>query len=134
MTTRQDLHINQGETWQHVHTWLDGSGSPIDISSYTARMSIRGGLDGSVRAYLSTGSDADGGTIALGGGAGTVTLGMSASQSAAMISSASLVELVSAPPTQRAVELEYDLELVSGSGAVTRLLAGRVIVQREVTR
>ena len=58
------------------------------------------------------------GGIALGGSAGTITLTISAAATAALTAASGC----------------YDLELVSGSGLVTRLLQGRVVVSREVTR
>ena len=58
------------------------------------------------------------GRITLGGVAGTVTLNLSATVTAAI------------PANQYA----YDLELVSGSGQVTRLLEGFATVDAEVTR
>jgi hypothetical protein len=58
------------------------------------------------------------GRIALGGAAGTITLSISATDTEALTSG-------------RAV---YDLELVSGSGIVTRLLQGVATISRNVTR
>ena len=135
MTTRQDLRIRQGETWQHVYTHRDSSGSAVDLSGYSARMAIRPNIGGSLEAYLSTGSDADGGTIALGGAAGTVTLSMTAAQAAAMADGLSSASVLLAPEyrVEPVVKYRYDLELVSGAGAVTRALEGCVYVHREVT-
>jgi len=136
MTARQDLHIRQGETWSHVYTKAS-AGAAVDLTGYTARMAIRSCLGGSMEAYLSTGADADGGSIVLGGALGTVTLAMTATQSAALAGSlndlgALLMQGASADYA-RTAEYLYDLELISGAGSVVRELEGRVIVHREVT-
>jgi hypothetical protein len=128
MTTRQDLHIRQGETWEHTHA------TGIDLTGYSARMAIKAGFEGSHEAYLSTGSDADGGTITLGDEAGTVVLSMTAAQSAQL--AGDLTYFLFVAPQKRAerfVTFIYDLELVAPGGAVKRELRGRVIVEREVT-
>ena len=133
MTIRQNLTIRQGETWSYVYTHL-AAGSPVDLTGYTARMSIRESFEGTNEAYLSTGADANGGTITLGGVAGTVTLAMTAAQSAALAGDLSSILFVE--PRKRAerdVDFLYDLELVSGAGVVTRALEGCLRVQREVT-
>jgi hypothetical protein len=54
----------------------------------------------------------------LGGAAGTITLTISATDTAALTSGRGV----------------YDLELVSGSGIVTRLLQGVATISRNVTR
>ena len=135
MTMRQDLIVKQGETWSFVFVKRDSSGNAVDLSAYTARMSIKDTHNGIAQAYLSTGADADGGSIALGGAAGTVTLSMTATQSAALASEVSaasvlLTSLDLAKPEQTYL---YDLELISGAGVVTRELEGRVLVRREIT-
>lgn len=138
MTVRHDLHVRQGETFSFVWTKLS-AGSAVDLSGYTARMAIKASLTGSVEAYLSTGADADGGTITLGGALGTVTLAMTAAQTAALAGSlnavtAELMDGVESRYTdEREVRFVYDLELISGAGVVTRELQGRVTVEREVT-
>lgn len=136
MAARQDLIIRQGETWSFTWTKKDSAGSAVSVAGYSARMSIRGGYGGELQAYLTDGSDADGGTITLGGALGTVVLAMTAAQTAALIDSLSSLSLCLATGTGEAastVRFLYDLELVSAAGAVTRELEGRVIVQREVT-
>lgn len=129
MTTRQDLTVRQGTTWSHVHTVRDSAGSPVDLTGYTARMAVKTSLGAGNVAYLSTGSDADGGTITLGGAAGTVTLSMTNAETS------DLSGYIGLPPRrrERRVLFLFDLELVDGSGAVSRELEGRLILDREVT-
>ena len=139
MTTRQDLTVRQGETFSYVFTYKDNAGSAIDLTGYTARAAIkRSPNDGETpTVYFSTGSDADGGTITLGGAAGTVTLAMTAAQTQAMLTDVDILALV--PPEKRARHYKrdepfvWDLEIEAADGTVTRLLEGRVIVQRGVS-
>jgi hypothetical protein len=135
MTKRVDLQIRQGETWSWTYTYRNSAGAAVDLTGYTARMAVRETYSLSREAYFSTGSDADGGTIALGGAAGTVTLSMTAAQSAALAGDLStfvfpreMVEKVGPY-----VDFIYDLEVVSSAGVVTRLLEGTCRVWREVT-
>lgn len=132
MTTRQNLRINQGETWSWVYTY--GGSSPVDLTGYTARMAVRDRFGGVLFAYLSTGADADGGTIALGDAAGTVTLAMTATESTGLLDSLptftfpdEMAEIV-----KPVVTLIYDLEIISGAGVVTRILEGEILVRRSV--
>lgn len=134
MTLRQDILIRQGETWSHVYTHRDSAGDAVDLTGYSARMSIKESYEGATEAYLSSGADADGGSIALGGAAGTVTLSMTAAQTSALLNL--LFYTVLEGPARRAarnVDFLYDVEIVSGAGAVTRVIEGRLRVQREVT-
>jgi hypothetical protein len=129
VTIRQDLIIRQGATWSFLWTKRDAAGAAVDLTGYSARMAVKHGYGGSAAAYLSTGPDAAGGGITLGGAAGTVTLAMTADQSAALGGGLAAADAEAC----RTIELLYDLELVSGAGVVTRELEGQVIVNREVT-
>jgi hypothetical protein len=128
---RQDLTVNQGETWSFVYTHKDAAGSLINLTGYTARMMVKAAYVDGFQAYFSTGSDANGGSISLGGSAATVTLAMTADQSARLVDNASLVLV---PEDKNPILVyRYDLELVSAAGVVTRVLEGRFILRREVT-
>lgn len=106
--------IEQGATFALVLTWKDSAGAPIDLTGYTARMQIRT----SARAATATlALTTENGRIALGGAAGTITLSISAVDTAALA----------------ARPYVYDLELVTGA-SVTRLLDGECLVTPEVTR
>lgn len=133
MTKRHDLEVRQGESWSFVYTHLDSAGSAVDLTGYTARASVKARYDGSTEVYFSTGIDADGGTLTLGGANGTVTFTMTAAQTRTVLDNVSLLVLANRPPLPITEDFIYDLELVDGSGTVTRALEGRFIVQREVT-
>jgi hypothetical protein len=135
VTTRQDLIIHQGETWSFVWTKRDGSGVAVDLTGYTARMRVKDTYNGVQQVYLTSGTDSQGGSITLGGSAGTVTLSMTADQSAALASEVNMVSVLlsSLEMNKPQKTYLYDLELVSGAGAVARELEGRVVVRREIT-
>lgn len=104
----------QGATFTRVFTWTDESEVPVDLTGYTARMHVRTAVaTASTTIELTTAN----GRIALGGATGTITLQLSATDTAALA----------------AKRYVYDLELVSGT-TVTRLLQGAFTVSAEVTR
>lgn len=106
--------IYQGATFSRILTWKDENGDLIDLTGFTARMQIRKKIDGDLLADMTTANS----KIALGGAAGTITLSLTASETAAINSSKGV----------------YDLELVSGGGIVTRLVQGDVTFSKEVTK
>jgi hypothetical protein len=114
-SNRYDLEIKQGATYSIVATWAGSDGSPINLTSYTARLQIR-------ESYTATStliSLTNGSGITLGGSAGTIAITITAAQTAALSAPGSGV---------------YDLEMVSAGGVVTRLLEGVVTISAEVTR
>jgi hypothetical protein len=113
-----DIYIEQGATFQRVITWKDSSGNAINLTGYIARMQFRPQITSETILFTAT---TENGKIVLGGAAGTVTITITATETAAF-------DFCSAA---------YDLELQSSalSGAVvTRLLEGCVNVSKEVTR
>jgi hypothetical protein len=112
--TTYDLLIEQGATFSQVITYKD-SGVAVNLQGFTARMQVRATLEAATALIELTTAN---GRIALGGTAGTITLSISATDTEAL-------------PSGRGV---YDLELVSGSGIVTRLLQGVCTISRNVTR
>lgn len=111
-----DLCIPQGASWSRVFTWKTGSpAAAVNLTGYTARMHFRTSYSAaSATLELTTGNN----RIALGGALGTITLTLTATETAALA----------------AGRYVYDLELVSGGGLVTRLVEGIVTVSPEVTR
>jgi hypothetical protein len=114
-SNRFNLSIKQGATLSLVATWKDSTGTPVNLSGYTARMQVRNTYDAGNAVLSLTTSN---GGIALGGTAGTITITAAATATAAL----------AAPYTG-----VYDLELVSGA-VVTRLLEGIATVSPEVTK
>lgn len=140
MTIRQDLIIEQNADWTFSYVHKDSDGSAIDLTGYSAAMSIKK-VPGQVtvaRAYLSTGSDADGGTITLSGADGTVTLSMTAAQTLKLVWEFDLWALLQSHDmddvfVQPQVNLLYDINLTDAGGKTARVLEGKVIVRRSVT-
>jgi hypothetical protein len=138
MTIRQDLRIQQNADWSYVYTHRDSNGTAIDLTGYSAAMSIKRvpGQTTVARAYLSSGADANGGTITLGGIAGTVTLSMTAAQTLKLLYDFDLWALIDGEQyatVEPQCELVYDLNLTSGVGSASRVMEGNVIVRRSVT-
>lgn len=104
--------FNQGETVQKELRWSIAD-VPVNLTGYTARMFLKRRLtDESPEFTLTT----ENGRISLGGTLGTITLNISATDSAQMFG-----------------EYIYDLELVNGS-FVKRLLKGSISIDYEVTK
>ena len=112
--TTYDLLIEQGATFSQLVTYKE-SGVAVNLTGYTARMQVRSTLESAEALIELTTAN---GRIALGGAAGTITLTISATDTAALTAGRGV----------------YDLELVSGSGIVTRLLQGVATISRNVTR
>lgn len=114
MVAKYNFTIYQGETFDKTLTWKTGDPkNPVDLTGYTARMQIRKKYGSSILLELTT----ENSRISLGTTAGTIQIIISASDTAAIDWSSAI----------------YDLELISGSGIVKRLLQGTIKVSREVT-
>ena len=109
-----DITVEQGVTFVLPITWKDSSGTPVNLSGYSARMQIREEYD-SQETLVSLTSPSGG--IVLGGALGTIVVTIAASVT----------------QTLRLSSGVYDLEVEIG-GVVTRLLQGAVTISREVTR
>lgn len=117
---------------------------PMNLTGYTARMQIRATADAATAILSLTSSPAAG--LTLGGAAGTITAQLTHTQ---LTEGASGLDLSSITAPEAWVLEEspdgsrlrgfgkvaaWDLELVDGSGNVTRLLKGQVVFDAEVTR
>lgn len=109
-----NITIDQGATVSSVLTYKDSNDALIDLSGYTARMQVR---DDFTTAATVLDLTTENGGITLGGAAGTVTLAVTATATAAVT----------------AKQYVYDLELVNGA-IVERLVQGTFTVRAEVTR
>ena len=108
--------IEQGATFKKILTLKDSSGSVINLSRYSgAEMDLR--LDQDSSSTVVTLTTANGG-IANGGAAGTLTLLISASDTANLTPGDGV----------------YDLELTDASGIVNRLLEGTYSIRGNVSR
>lgn len=107
------LKMEQGATFTQRLTWkIDGS--PVNLTSYSARMKVRRMVQEPAILSLTTST---GGGIVLGGVNGTIDITVSATQTALL----------------NAGKYMYDLELVTAGGVVTRLVKGRLTIDAEIT-
>ncbi|MGH9931345.1 MAG: hypothetical protein ACREA9_19235 [Pyrinomonadaceae bacterium] len=115
ITQKENLKIPQGSTYSHTFHYRDKTtGAIIDLTGYTGRMEIRASVDDAVVLYDSTIF----GDITINGSQGDVILEIPSSVTKAWTW----------------LNAVYDLEIVSGSSKVTRLVMGTVVISREVTR
>lgn len=92
--------------------------TPVDLTGFVGRMKIKDKVGGTVLASTEVGDDPlDILTIAIDNAAKTITLTISATDTAALTWKAGV----------------YDLEMVSPTGVVTAILSGKVFVSKEVT-
>ena len=109
-----DFTIEQGATFNLLLTWKI-NGTAVNLTNYTARLAARVDVeDTEVILSLTTSN----GGITLGGTLGTISLDQTATQTTLL-------------PAGTYV---YDLELIAGSGTVTRLVQGELLISAEVTR
>lgn len=111
--------IEQGEDWSRVltvKTKATSTSVPVvkTLTGYTARMTIKDRYSGTSILSLTT----ENGRISITGASGIVTLTLTDIETAALAA------------TNNAI---YDLELISGAGAVEKLLKGNITIQSEVT-
>ena len=111
--------IEQGATWHRVLTYLD-DGQPIDLTGYTARMDIVHKLSRKTALQLDTSA----GGIVIDGVAGTITLQLSAVQTATLDTYQHLYDL----------ELVADPDPRSATAEVQRLVTGTITVSPQWTK
>ena len=109
MATKANILIDQGTTFSTVINLTNEDGNPIDLTGYTGDAEMR-------KHYTSSNSQSF--SISLGGNNGTVTLSLTAGQTANLT----------------AGRYVYDVEVTSGANVVSRIVEGIVTVTPEVTR
>lgn len=109
MATKANIVIDQGTTFSTVITLADENGDAINLTGYSANSQIR-------KHYSSSNSQSF--SISLGGTSGTVTLSLTSTQTSNLV----------------AGRYVYDVEVVSTSNVVSRIVEGIVTVTPEVTR
>ena len=109
-----DFTIEQGATFNLLLTWKIDNVA-VNLTNWTARLQARVDVEDTQTVLTLT---TENGGITLGGALGTISLDQTATQTALL-------------PAGTYV---YDLELISGVGAVTRLVQGELNISAEVTR
>jgi hypothetical protein len=113
---RYDLEIKQGATFTRTILWEDAAGYPFDMTGWTAKLQIRAGYSSISPLLTLTSSPAAG--IVITPLIGQIDITITAAQSATI-------------QQDRAV---YDIEIDKGGGVRSRLVEGKVMIYREVTR
>ena len=112
---RLNLIAERGANFSAVLTWRDEASVLVPLTGYTAEMDVRSTrIDSGTQLLTLTTSNS---RIALGGAAGTITLTISAADTAALTAQTGW----------------YDLIVTSGAGTVTRLFEGVFIIAERVT-
>lgn len=110
-----NITCDQGATLQRSITWSDSAKTPYNLTGYTARMQVRSNVtSNTVILSLTT----ENSRISLGSSDWNVNLLVDANTTANLTAGLYV----------------YDLEIVSGTGVVTRLIEGNFKVKAEVTR
>lgn len=110
-----NIAIKKGSTYEHVYTYTDENGTPIDITGWTARMQIRVTIDAATYIYQAL----SGGDLSIGGVTGEVALSIPEEITAAFTFNAGV----------------YDIELVKPNGKVVDFIGvSTVRTKPEVTR
>ena len=113
-----NLVIYQGATFDKTYQWQDANRNPMDLTGFTARLQVRSRVDDdTILLGLNTEGTIDK-RIVLGGTEGTYQLVLSAVNTSALDWGSGV----------------YDMELISPTGVVRRIMEGVVKVHRNVTR
>lgn len=104
----------QGATFTRTITVKDSAGDPVNLTGYTARMHVRKDVDATTTLVELTTSN---GGLTINAANGEITLNISATVTANISKSG-----------------VYDLEIISATGEVTRVIEGHFILKKNVTR
>lgn len=115
---KHTLVAEQGSDWSFTVKYEDSAGAAISLAGYSATMQIRDREEGSVLMELTNTNN----RIVLGGAAGTVTLKLTGA------------ELLSFAASDHADPHVYDLVLTSSGGNKYRILYGKFVNERAITR
>ena len=114
MAEQYNFIIDQGADWYLNIVYKDSTGAAINLTGYTAAMQFRQTASSTTAALsLTTGSG-----ITITGATGNLSIVASAAQTGGM----------------EAAKYDYDLEITSSTGVVTRLIQGVATVNAQVTR
>lgn len=129
---RRDFKAEAGAGFTYTHKWVDAAGSPVDITGYAALLNIASDFVNGIDLAL---TERDG--LTLGGVAGTIAIVLTGARTAYLGSGLNSFYAALAaqnPNLIRADQSEiyrYDLIVLPPSGAMTRLLHGRLVVARK---
>lgn len=115
MAENYSFVIDQGADWYLNIAYKDSNGAAIDLTGYTAAMQFRLTMSSATTAISLTSSSG----IVITPLTGNLAIRATAAQTAALDDSA---------------KYDYDLEITSSTGIVTRLIQGVASVSSQVTR
>ena len=115
MAQNYSFVIDQGADWYLNLDYKDSAGAAINLTGYTASMQFRLTVSSTTSALTLTSSSG----IVITGATGNLAIHATAAQTAALEDSA---------------KYDYDLEITSPSGVVTRLIQGVASVSSQITR
>lgn len=113
-----NLEINQGSEWERTLILKDSTGAVINLTGYTAKMQIRALKDKNSQLYdtLST-------------AVGNLRIVITALEGKLVLKIPSTVS-----DNYTFIKGYYDLEIVTSTGLVTRILEGNVSINKNVTK
>jgi len=114
MATLYSTTIDQGADWYINFTYENSTGTPINLTGYTAAMQLRSEPSDLTAALSLTSSSG----ITITGTTGLVAVHATATQTGSL----------------QAGIYYYDLEITSPTAIVTRLVQGQIVVSPQVTR
>lgn len=112
MAEQYSYTIDQGADWYLTVTYKDSNGTAINLTGYTAAMQFK--LTSSATSALSLTSSSG---ITITAATGTLAIRATAAQTGAL----------------GAYKYDYDLEITSSAGVVTRLIQGVATVNAQIT-
>jgi hypothetical protein len=115
MAENYNFTIDQGADWYLNLQYKDSSGTAINLTGYTAAMQFRLNISSATAAISLTQTSG----ITITGATGNLAIHATAAQTGALDDSA---------------KYNYDLEITSPAGVVTRLIQGVTTVSSQVTR
>lgn len=115
MAENYSFVIDQGADWYLNIAYKDSAGAAINLTGYTAAMQFRLIVSSPTAALSLTSSSG----ITITGATGNLAIHATAAQTAALDDSA---------------KYDYDLEITSPTGVVTRLIQGVASVSSQITR
>lgn len=114
MAEQYSYTIDQGADWYLTITYKDSNGTAINLTGYTAAMQFRLTSSSTTAALSLTSSSG----ITITAATGTLAIHATAAQTGAM----------------NAAKYDYDLEITSSTGVVTRLIQGNATVNAQITQ
>ena len=116
-----NIIADQGSTLSRTFTWTDSNGSPVNLTGYTARMKVR-------KIYPAT--------LLVSAHADSPVISITSASEITITALTGTLDVVIPATTMAAVTpgfYEYDLEVVSGGGEVTKISRGKFEVRAEAT-